>query len=247
MLSDLWWMGKEEVKRFHFLRITRHEPEDIRCHPSDSAFLETAGDVVEISEVEEYYKNRGRVNIHRSMTVPCCQQSGAEGISGPQLLDIDLHDPEANELSDLREALVVCRHIVQPTLLETLGFGHDEVRVFFSGKGFHVEVIPSAVARLLKLPQPLKLTELKEQQHKFRDRVLCMLECAGWRREGNIVEGTWGRVVLDKMHCYLRLHGSVNRWYVAGSRVSRRTIPVSITELQTVSVEAILQGSLVLD
>jgi len=244
-LSDFWWMTNQQRGRFTFMRVTHHSPSDNSSRLDDSAFLETAGDVLSSSELEKYCVDHGRTNLHRYLMVwdsPSCER----GLPGPQLLDIDIEPSDLSsnrELDGLDMALSVTRDIVRFVLPDALHFSPETFRVYFSGqKGFHVEIVPDAVAEWLSRPSPSTLCELQRQQHNFRREVIRCLEHRNWhiRHNCNWVVGPGYRVVLDRLHSYLRLHWTVNAWLQDGQLMRRLVMPLTLKQLNTFTIEKIV-------
>jgi hypothetical protein len=258
-MSDFWWLTLQEKRKYIYIELVYHPPlaeeDDSPRQSFSSPYL------APVTEIGQWRANHQNTNIYRSLKV-WKDQSKTEALSGPFLVDID------NENGCLDDALTVTREAVT-CVLASYNVKQNDIRVFFTGhKGFNIEILPSALG-IVGTPKEQenrvecrrkeiikKLQESKSLGGGFvasyeDDKVMLKGPNTGKElskadllgKTVNVVSP--GGTVIDRIHEYIRLHRSINKWIECGVIRARKKVKLTLGELNSLPLEQIVAKSTV--
>jgi len=236
--ADFWWLVPDEAKKFRFVYTKHQHPysdqqNTDRDPPSverDYSFysVDSSGNLSKnekrypVEFLNKWKKRCGNTNVFRSLALFAADEN-ADKLLGPLVLDIDREDYMEGEgmVQDLGKALQDTRKLVR-CLQQSYRVKESDLCVLFTGhKGFNVEVRLGAVGIGSVNPQ--------WDQFKFK------------RKEINqALGGSDDHPFVDRLHSFVRLHNSVNKWVACdGQEVARMKIQLTLDELFSLEATAI--------
>lgn len=233
--TDFWWLAPGEAKKYKFVYVKHHEPysdepnsdRDPLSVPQYHSVDESGNfskDMKRYSAdfLNEWKKRCRNTNVFRSLALYVAEAS-TEKLLGPFVVDIDHEEYVEGKgyVQDLDEALKATRKVVK-CLRQRYRVNESDLRVLFTGhKGFNIEVRPRAVG----------IGSVNSQREQFEARL------AEIDRD---LQRSGGKQLVDKLHDYIRLHNSVNRWVGHdGQEVARMKIELTLDELFSSEATAI--------
>ena len=235
--SEFWWLTGEEALKYKYIYVCSQkepysdEPKSKKTPALVPRFfsMDNRGNV---SSQIEYYpldimeiwrEKFSNINVFRSFGLSS-SKCGGEKICGPLIIDIDRENGGFTEgyEQDLTQALKDTRRLVNEYLYQ---FKEKDVRIFFTGhKGFHVEILPSALC----------LVELERTKGQYEHIIDNLNGIFSPKKEIRFI---------DKVHDEIRLHNSINRWIDKdGKTINRMKFELSIKELNNSSIDEICKN-----
>lgn len=227
-MADFWWLISEQANKYVYVELVHHQPltdkDDAPRHDFNNPCFTG---IQNISEWRIKYQN---TNVYRSLKI-WSNNLKSEALSGPFVIDID------NECGKLDDTLIVTRAAVK-CIVNSYNLKESDIRLFFTGhRGFNIEVLPSAL-RLVGAP-----SEQNNKADCMRKEIINKLRQATnlTSMQGNAMNlisenGT----IIDRIHDYVRLHNSINRWIENGGQKARRKTSLTLKELCSLQIEQIV-------
>jgi len=236
-ISDFWWLTSEEAVKYKYIYFCHQEPysdePNSKKDPKSVSRFLSVDEEGNLSSSTKYYplnfinfwrKRCANINIFRSFGLSS-SECDDEKLFGPFLIDIDREEREVDKgyMQNLDEALEDTRRIVSEYLY---GFKKEDFRIFFTGhKGFNVEVCPQA----------LDVVHINGRLQQFK-RIL--------KDINRLFISGKDRQFVDKIHCEVRLHNSINRWIANDGKIKNRMkFELSLHELNNVTAEEVCRKS----
>jgi hypothetical protein len=224
-MTDFWWMEKKDKFRYYCTKLVHHEPLEEQDSPANLAFKNP--DLSPINKIGQWSTGHQNQNVYRSLKIWTTEDK-SESLIGPFIIDID------NENGDLDDALIITRQALYAMYSKVPSL---HLRVFFTGhKGFNIEILPSALNIAGSLSQQQAKAKLV---HKDIIRTLQF----GMNGQSNSNYVGQNGTLIDRIHDYIRLHGSTNVWIENGSRKARRKVELAVDEFDRLSLRQILDMS----
>lgn len=178
-----------------------------------------------ISTINGFRKKHQNTNVYRSLKL--YNTDNEQVIIGPFVVDID------ND-RDLNASYVIVKQVLN--YLINKGLNANDFRIFFTGhKGFNVEIKP------LVLNIHGSVTDQSYLYDKYRCIIVDYLRNLNgvYCSIRNCVDNQ--ETVIDKIHDYIRLHDSINRWISDnGVTISRKKIELTYQGLFSKSINEII-------
>jgi hypothetical protein len=229
-ITDFWWLTDEQVNKYFFVKLVHHQPLTDEDSAPNAEFTNPC--FTQIRSISKWCENHQNTNIYRSLEI-WTDNLQSEALYGPFVIDIDNDE-------NLDDALTVTRNTIE-YIVNLYNLKESDIRSFFTGhKGFNIEVLPSALGLLCKPSRQ------DEKANCIREKIICELRknaCLSPQlvQVRNCVskEGT----IIDCIHDYLRLHNSINKWIENVGRKARRKIGITLSEVNSLSLNDIIDRS----
>lgn len=225
-MNDFWWMTQEEEQKYIYVELVHHEPLKEEGDPAYSSFCNPY--FAHISEIQQWRANHQNQNVYRSLKI-WADKNKSDTLLVPFLVDVD------NECGDLDDALTVTRETVKYICKS---IRDSDIRVFFTGhKGFNIEILPCAIG----IVGTLKVQENKAEC--VRKEIIRELQ-QGKNNISTVNIVSERGTLIDRIHHYVRLHGSINKWIENGTEKARKKIELTVNEVNNLSLCQILDRSI---
>lgn len=229
--DEFWWLGELGAPTQGRVSVARSR----WTHLQEAPHFQRVAGQLDIASLADWATSHQWENVHRTLEV-FGGPHGREPMVGPIVIDVDVAEDHLDQVGGpSNHLLALAKSLTLAVLgyLDRAGTREHQRRVYFSGqKGFHIHyVLPS-----------------KPYMHRRQARDYLGPGQDSWRNEMRTLRRALdvdrgSQVMIDNVHEYVRLRGSVNRWGPSGSGRQHRVMRISENELSSITSGDLWQRS----